>query len=274
MKRTERVGAIIKILSDNPNKLYSLGYFCDLFDAAKSSISEDIQSAKQILESVDLGLIETIAGAGGGVKLIPYISCRDAENLLNQVCEKLKDKNRILGNGFLYTSDVMFDSNIVKRAGEIFAGRFMNLGANYVVTIETKGIPVALMTAHMLNLPLVVIRRESKISEGSTVSINYFSGSTERIQKMSISKRAVTPGSKAVIIDDFMRAGGSVKGISETLAEFDIEVVGTGVMIASTEPEKKKIQDYFPLIYLGAVHESEKTIEVFPNSLIFCKKNL
>jgi len=274
MKRTERVGAIIKILSDNPNKLYSLGYFCDMFQAAKSSISEDIQSAKLILESLDLGLIETTAGAGGGVRLIPYISDQDAELLLNQVCEKLRDKNRILGSGFLYTSDLMFDSNLVKRAGEIFARRFMNLGADYVVTIETKGIPVALMTSHMLNLPLVVIRRESKISEGSTVSINYFSGSAERIQKMSISKRAVSVGSKAIIIDDFMRAGGSVKGISEMLAEFDIEVVGTGIVIASTEPEKKKIQDYFPLIYLGSVDEERKTIDVFPNSLIFSKKYL
>jgi purine operon repressor len=274
MKRTERVGAIIKILSDNPNKLYSLGYFCDLFHAAKSSISEDIQAAKQVLESLDLGLIETTAGAGGGVKLIPYISDRVAEELLNSICDKLKDKNRILGSGFLYTSDIMFDSNLVKRAGEIFARRFMNLEADYVVTIETKGIPVALMTAHMLNLPLVVIRRESKISEGSTVSINYFSGSAERIQKMSISKRAVASGSKAIIIDDFMRGGGSVKGISEMLAEFDIQIAGTGVVIASTEPEKKKIQDYFPLIYLGSVNEDRKTIEVFPNSLIFCKKNL
>ena len=274
MKRTERVGAIIKILSDNPNKLFSLGYFCELFDAAKSSISEDIQAARQILENVDLGVIETTAGAGGGVKLIPYISDSEAEKVLNQICEKLRDKNRILGNGFLYTSDVMFDSNFVKRAGEIFARRFIDHGADYVVTIETKGIPVALMTAHMLNLPLVVIRRESKISEGSTVSINYFSGSAERIQKMSISKRAVAPGTRAVIIDDFMRGGGSVKGISETLAEFDIEVVGTGVLIAATEPEKKKIHDYFPLIYLGSVNENEKTIEVFPNSLIFYKKNL
>ncbi len=274
MKRTERVGAIIKILSENPNKLYSLGYFCDLFQAAKSSVSEDIQSAKQLLESLHLGLIETTAGAGGGVKLVPYISDEDAELLLNQVCEKLRDKNRILGSGFLYTSDLMFDSNLVKRAGEIFAKRFMSLGADFVVTIETKGIPVALMTAHMLNLPLVVIRRESKISEGSTVSINYFSGSAERIQKMSISKRAVTAGSKAIIIDDFMRAGGSVKGITDMLSEFDIEIVGTGVVIASTEPEKKKIQDYFPLIYLGSVDENEKSIDVFPNSLIFCKKHL
>lgn len=269
MKRTERVGAIIKILSDNPNKLYSLGYFCDLFDAAKSSVSEDIQYAKQILQNLDLGVIETTTGAGGGVRLVPHISDREAEMVLSQICEKLKDKNRILGNGFLYTSDIMFDSNIVKRAGEIFARRFMSLGADYVVTIETKGIPVALMTAHMLNLPLVVIRRESKISEGSTVSINYFSGSAERIQKMSISKRAVAPGSKAIIIDDFMRAGGSVKGISETLAEFDIQVVGTGVVITATEPEKKKIHDYVPLIYLGYVDENEKTIQVFPNNQIF-----
>lgn len=274
MKRTKRVGAIIKILSENPNKLYSLSYFCELFSAAKSSISEDIHTAKQILEEMDLGRIETSAGAGGGVKFIPHISDRDAEALLNHLCDKLKDKSRILGGGFLYTSDLMFDSNITKSAGEIFAQRFMDLGADYVVTIETKGIPVALMTAHALNLPLVVIRRESKISEGSTVSINYFSGSAERIQKMSIAKRAVASGSKAIIIDDFMRAGGSVKGISDMLAEFDIEIVGTGIMIATTEPEKKKIQDFFPLIHLGSVDENEKTIDVFPNSLIFCKKNL
>ena len=50
MKRTERVGALIRILTESPNKIYSLQYFCDLFDAAKSSISEDIQSASQAIE--------------------------------------------------------------------------------------------------------------------------------------------------------------------------------------------------------------------------------
>jgi purine operon repressor len=119
------------------------------------------------------------------------------------------------------------------------------------------------MTAHMLNLPLVVVRRESKISEGSTVSINYFSGSAERIQKMSLAKRAVEPGKRAIIIDDFMRAGGSIKGIIEILGEFDVTVVGTGVVIASVEPQKKKIDDYYPLLYLGEVDEEAKTIEIF-----------
>ena len=96
------------------------------------------------------------------------------------------------------------------------------------------------MTAYMLNLPLIAVRRESRISEGSTVSINYFSGSSDRIQKMSLSKRAVEPGKKAVNIDDFMRAGGSIKGIIDILGEFDVKIVGTGVVHCINRTPKKR----------------------------------
>jgi len=269
MKRTDRVGAIIKILTQNPNRVFSLGYFADRFGAAKSSISEDITSARKMMAAMDLGVIETAAGAAGGVRYIPHISDSEVTALLDELCAKLSDPGRILAGGFLYTSDIMFDSGLVKRVGEVFARKFQDKKANYVVTVETKGIPVALMTADMLNLPLVVIRRESKISEGSTLSINYFSGSTDRIQKMSIAKRAITPGTRAIIIDDFMRAGGSAKGISDMMREFDVEIVGTGVVIASREPEKKKVDDYYALVYLGKVDEAERTIEVIPNNSAF-----
>ncbi len=262
MKRTERVGAIVRILSNHPNRTYSLSYFCQIFHAAKSTVSEDVSAAKKLLAQLELGSIETIAGAKGGIRFIPSVSSEHHENLLNELCEKLSDGNRILGGGFLYTSDLMFDSHIMSRAAEMFAQKFQDCGADYVVTIETKGIPVAFMTAHMQNLPLVVVRRESRISEGSTVSINYFSGSTDRIQKLSLAKRAVEPGKKAIVIDDFMRAGGSIKGIIDVLAEFDVKVVGTGVVIASVEPIKKVIDDYYPLLYLGHVDEEKKTIEV------------
>jgi purine operon repressor len=265
MKRTERVGAIVRILSQNPNQTYSLSYFCTLFQAAKSTISEDVSVAKQLLSVMELGRIETTAGAKGGIKFFPLVSSKYGDALLDRLCEKLSDKSRILGGGFLYTSDLMFAPNIVGGVAEMFAQKFTNHGADYVVTIETKGIPVAFMTAHMMNLPLVVVRRESKISEGSTVSINYFSGSTDRIQKMSLAKRAVEPGKKAIIIDDFMRAGGSVKGIIDVLQEFDVKVVGTGVVIAAVEPKKKKIEDYYPLVYLDRVDEESKTIEIFRN---------
>lgn len=271
MKRIERVTLIVKILSDAPCRLYPLNYFCNLFGAAKSSISEDIQHAKQIMESMNLGYIETISGAGGGVKYLPIISDEETSMVLSTICDKIKDSSRILGGGFLYTSDIMFDPYYSTKIGQIFSRQFYQVEADYVITIETKGIPVALMTAKMLNLPLVVIRRESKVSEGSTVSINYFSGSTDQIQKMSLSKRAVAPGKKAIIIDDFMRAGGSLKGIIDMLWEFDVKIAATGVVITSSEPEKKKIKEYFPLILLNKVDEEARKIDISPNCLTFQK---
>lgn len=268
MKRNERIGAIIKILSSNPNKIFTLSYFTNKFDSAKSSISEDIVVAKKIMDNMKLGKIETLSGAAGGVKYIPLISKEDTQILLDELCQKLKDENRILAGGFLYTSDIMFHSSIIKRAGEVFASKFLDKKADYVVTVETKGIPLALMTADALNLPLVVARRDSKVSEGSTVSINYISGSTDRIQKMSMSKRAIKPGSKAIIIDDFMKGGGTARGIVDILTEFDIVVVGIGVLISTKKPEKKLVDNYVSLVSLEEVDVENKTIQVKPSIIL------
>jgi purine operon repressor len=269
MKRSHRVGAICQILTDSPEKVFSLNYFCEKFSAAKSSISEDISAAKEAVAATGYGYIETIAGASGGVKFVPDISPENAKKVQEDFCELLREHSRILGGGFLYTSDIMYDPAIVKGMAQIFAKHFRKSGANYIATIETKGIPLAFMTAHLLNLPVIVVRRETKISEGATVSINYFPGSSERLQKMSISKRAAAPGSKALIIDDFMRGGGSIKGIVEILSEVDIEVVGIGVAIANIEPKIKKVTDYFPIVHLGEVDEENKFVEVIPYFQIF-----
>lgn len=269
MKRSHRVGAICQILTDSPEKIFSLNYFCEKFSAAKSSISEDISAAREAISISEDGYIETISGASGGVRYVSNISSEKAKMVQENLCSRLKEESRILGGGFLYTSDIMYNPAIVKGMAQIFARRFRKAEADYIATIETKGIPVAFMTAHLLNLPVIVVRRETKISEGATVSINYFPGSSERLQKMSISKRAAAPGSRALIIDDFMRGGGSIKGIAEILSEVEIQVVGSGVAIANMKPKKKKVSDYVPIVYLGTVDETTKSVEAIPNFQIF-----
>ena len=54
LKRNERIAAIVKILSDNPNRTFTLSYFSDLFQSAKSTISEDIEQTIKILSPVIL----------------------------------------------------------------------------------------------------------------------------------------------------------------------------------------------------------------------------
>ena len=269
MKRTERVGAMIQILTGSPSKTYSLQYFCDLFGAAKSSVSEDIRAANNALLFTGRGRLETGIGAKGGVRFVPHISDEALRLLQQEFCEKLSDPARMLGGNFLYTSDIFFDPEFINKIASVFARKFKDSEADYVATVETKGIPLAASVAHLLNLPLVIIRREAKVSEGSTLSINYFSGSYDRIQRMSMSKRAMRPGSKVLIIDDFMRGGGSISGITEIVGEFNGAVVGVGVAIAGVEPKKKKIEDYTSIDFLGEIDEEKRTISILPNSDIF-----
>lgn len=266
-KRNERVAGLIKILSDNPNHLFSLNYFSELFSAAKSTISEDIASARKIVEQISLGQIETISGATGGVRYRPYISKTDAIRFLDELCEKLRDPKRIIPGNYIYASDIIYDPNVSSKVGEIFATYFMNSGAEYVVTIETKGITLAHMTARALNIPLVIIRRENRVTEGSTVSVNYLSGSTKRIQTMFISKRAIPEGKKVLIIDDFMKAGGTAKGIIGLMKEIKVDVVGIGFLMKTVEPKEKLISNYISLLEVDEVEEQKGTINIYKDMM-------
>ena len=262
MKKAERIAAMTHVLSENPNRDFSLGYFAQEYGCAKSSISDDIKLVRTALESAGLGYLETTSGIKGGVRYVPYISKKEGLKVLEELRDRYMEPDRLLGSGFLYTSDIMFDPVTVRGAARIFARQFASTDADMVVTVETKGIGIALFTAELLNLPLAVIRRESRVSEGSTVSINYFSGSTDRLQQMSISKRAVKAGSRAIIIDDFMRGGGSIKGIQDMLAEFGAEAAGVGVVVVSGGLENKKIKSFTPLLIMNEGESGGVEIEI------------
>ncbi len=82
------------------------------------------------------------------------------------------------------------------------------------------------------------------------MSINFFSGSADRLQKMSLAKRAIKPGARAILIDDFMRGGGSVKGMKDMLREFDATAVATGVVVEAEGERSCRTADVFPLLIM------------------------
>jgi len=264
MKKSLRACVIMQILTENPNRDYPLGYFAELFACAKSSISEDIGIVRTAMEEAGYGYVETTSGSKGGVRYVPYINDEKAKSVLENIKTKLEEPERVLGGGFIYTSDIMFNPEMMRAAAHLFAKRFAATDADVVVTVEARGISVALETANLLNLPLTVIRRESSISDGSTVSINYFSGSSGTIQKMSLSKRALKSGSKALIIDDFMREGGSIKGVEDMLREFDSFAVGKGVVIAAGKEGFSLNDGCYALLLMEEVHKDRYTVNINP----------
>lgn len=256
--RNQRVTGITKILTENPNKTINLKKFTELFNAAKSTISEDIVIVRETLNELSMGRVETVAGAAGGVKYICGISNIESGIFADGLCEILTQKDRIIPGNFIYMTDIMYNPEIVHKAGIILASAFSELNIDYVVTVETKGIPLAYEVAKMLGVQLVIVRRDTKVTEGSTVSINYISGSSDRIQTMSLSKKSIKKGSNCIFIDDFMKAGGTARGIINLLKEFESEVLGIGVLIDNIEHEHKLIDDYISIIKFKGVSKEGK----------------
>ena len=112
VKRNERIGAMIKILSNSPNKSFTLTYFSDLFGSAKSTISEDIDIARETLEKYNLGTLKTVTGASGGVLYLPQPSPEEATQYISRLCRQLEDPGRILPGGFLYMLDMLSDPTV------------------------------------------------------------------------------------------------------------------------------------------------------------------
>ena len=264
--RNQRVTGITKILTENPNKTINLKVFTDLFNAAKSTISEDIVIVRETLSELSMGKVETVAGAAGGVKYICGISQQESERFANELCEVLRDTDRLIPGNFIYMTDIMYNPEIVYKAAVILASAFNHLHIDYVVTVETKGIPLAYEVAKMLGVQLVIVRRDTKVTEGSTVSINYVSGSSNRIQTMSLSRRSIKKQSKCIFIDDFMKAGGTARGIINLLKEFESEVLGIGVLIDSIEHDHKLIDEYMSIIQFKGISKEGKS-EVTPSKI-------
>ncbi|TYP51659.1 pur operon repressor [Thermosediminibacter litoriperuensis] len=274
MRRSKRLVLLSKFLSDNPNRIFTLKYFGDKYDAAKSSISEDLNIIKDAFHEAGEGTLETIPGAAGGVRFRIKRPVEVIERFLAELSNILSDRSRIIPGGYLYMTDVIFSPEYSSKIGEIFAQLFVDAEPTCVLTVETKGIPLALMTARALGVPLVVARRDSRVTEGPSVNISYISGSSRRIQNMALPTRGLSEKARVLIVDDFMKGGGTARGMSELVREFGAEVVGVAVLVATAYPEEKLVKKYTSLMVLEKIDAERGEVSLKPVKIPIQKEGI
>ncbi|MDU1924663.1 MAG: phosphoribosyltransferase family protein [Staphylococcus epidermidis] len=242
-KRSERIVFMTQYLMNHPNKLIPLTYFVKKFKQAKSSISEDVQIIKNTFQNEKLGTIITTAGASGGVTYKPMMSKSEATEVVDEVIEQLQEKDRLLPGGYLFLSDLVGNPSLLNKVGKLIASIYMNEELDAVVTIATKGISLANAVANVL-------------------------GSSRKIETMVLSKRTLAENSNVLVVDDFMRAGGSINGVMNLMNEFKAHVKGVSVLVESKEVKQRLIEDYTSLVRLSDVDEYNQEFKVEPgNSL-------
>ncbi|MCY7809809.1 pur operon repressor [Bacillus spizizenii] len=274
-RRSGRLVDLTNYLLTHPHELIPLTFFSERYESAKSSISEDLTIIKQTFEQQGIGTLLTVPGAAGGVKYIPKMKQAEAEEFVQTLGQSLANPERILPGGYVYLTDILGKPSVLSKVGKLFASVFAEREIDVVMTVATKGIPLAYAAASYLNVPVVIVRKDNKVTEGSTVSINYVSGSSNRIQTMSLAKRSMKTGSNVLIIDDFMKAGGTINGMINLLDEFNANVAGIGVLVEAEGVDERLVDEYMSLLTLSTINMKEKFIEIQNgNFLRFFKDNL
>jgi len=77
--------------------------------------------------------------------------------------------------------------------------------------------------------------------------------------------RSLKRNSNLLLVDDFMKAGGTAKGIKDLVKEFEANVVGVAVVLATKEPKEKLINDYYTLVEFDGVDDELELIRIKPS---------
>ncbi|MFL8969805.1 pur operon repressor [Helcococcus kunzii] len=231
LKRSERIVDMTATLLDNPNKMFSLKDFTTKYESAKSSISEDLAIIKETFENNNIGIVETIVGSNGGVIYFPKLKPEIQEMYVEELINDLDNPKRILPGGYFYLSDIITNPKYLENIAKVIASQHYGEKIDYVLTVATKGVSVAQAVAKELGIPFVIARKESKITEGSTVSVKYKSQSAPNLVKnMEIGRESLKENSDILLVDDFFRGGGTINGMASIVEIFNSKVVASYVI--------------------------------------------
>jgi adenine phosphoribosyltransferase len=130
---------------------------------------------------------------------------------------QFKDITALLKNGQAY-----------RRAIDEISASVLHLEIDLIVSPEARGFIFGAPLAYVLGKGFVPVRKPGKLP-GETISVEYqLEYGTDRLV---ISKDAIQPGQKVLIVDDLLATGGTVKAIADLVRQLGGEVVSAAFLI-------------------------------------------
>lgn len=163
-------------------------------------------------------------------------------------------EERILKDGKALTKHILkvdsflnhqVDPNLMEEIGKDFALHFKNKGITKVATIESSGIAPALMTANIMDVPLVIFKKQTSKTLVSHLYQTPVTSFTKGITyDLSVSKDYIQKDDTILIIDDFLANGEAANGAIRLVEMGNAKVAGIGIVIEkSFQPGRKKLED-------------------------------
>lgn len=167
---------------------------------------------------------------------------------MRELEEKIREYGTVLPGNVLKVDAFLnhqVDPQLMLHVGQEFAKLFADEGVTKIWTVESSGIAPAVMTGLAMNVPVIFARKHKSLTLNQNMYVaDVYSYTKKTTNRISISKKYVSPDDKVLMIDDFLANGQAVEGMLEIADQAGVDVAGAGIIIEkSFQPGAKELRD-------------------------------
>lgn len=132
------------------------------------------------------------------------------------------------------------EPELMRAVGSSFAAAYSADRPDAVLTAEASGIPPALMCAAELGVPMIYAKKYLGTGDRYAYAREVASPTKGLEYRVEVLRRALTPGDRILIVDDFLSGGRTAEALGEITEEAGCEVVGFGFIIEKAYMEGRR----------------------------------
>ena len=152
--------------------------------------------------------------------------------------DRIKKDGEVLDGDVLKINSFLnhqVDPQLMMQCGEEFKRLFADQKIDRVLTCEASGIAPGVMTAYVLDVPMVFARKKKPSTLNDAVYwADVFSYTKKVNNKICVEEKFLHKGENLLIIDDFVAHGEAVKGMVNIAKQAECNIVGVGAVVAKT----------------------------------------
>lgn len=152
--------------------------------------------------------------------------------------DKIKKEGRVTEDNILMVDSFLnhqMDVEFFNEVGKEFKDRFKNDQIDKILTIESTGIGLGIITAQYFdNVPVVFGKKIERLPRNKREEVfnsEVYSLTKKTIYNVVVDKKFIKPGEKILIVDDFLANACAVFGLIDVVKQAGAEVVGVGIVI-------------------------------------------
>ncbi|MFR1315219.1 MAG: xanthine phosphoribosyltransferase [Clostridium perfringens] len=152
--------------------------------------------------------------------------------------DKIKKEGRVTEDNILMVDSFLnhqMDVEFFNKVGKEFKDRFKNDQIDKILTIESTGIGLGIITAQYFdNVPVVFGKKIERLPRNKREEVfnsEVYSFTKKTIYNVVVDKKFIKPGEKILIVDDFLANACAVFGLIDVVKQAGAEVVGVGIVI-------------------------------------------